>query len=52
MVTTVFHLLTGRTLDRGILKGVFPPVGIGNGGLRQAREFGEKLAARLGAGEI
>ncbi len=52
MVTTVFHLLTGRTLDRGILKRVFPPVGIDEGGLRQARQFGETLAARLGAGEI
>lgn len=52
MVTTVFHLLTGQTLDRGFLKRVFPPVGIGEGGLGQARQFGERLAARLGAGEI
>lgn len=52
MVTTVFYLLTGRTLDRGVFKRVFPPVGIGDGGVEQARIFGERLAARLATGEI
>jgi hypothetical protein len=52
MVTTVFYLLTGRTLDRGFFKRVFPPVGIGEGGLQQSRIFGEKLSARLATGEI
>jgi len=52
MVTTVFHLLTGRTLDHGPFKKIFPPVGIGEDGLRQARQFGERLSVRLAAGEI
>ena len=50
-ITTVFHLLTGRTLDRGPLKRVFPPIGIGEDGLRRAREFGKRLSARLTAGD-
>ena len=52
MVTTVFYLLTGRTLGRGPLKKIFPPVGISEDGLRQARQFGERLSVRLAGGEI
>jgi hypothetical protein len=47
MVSTVFYLLTGIDIGRGILRKYFRPFGIGDGGLQQAREMAADLCARL-----
>jgi hypothetical protein len=51
-ISLLYFLKHGHDPERGPLKHLLKPFGVGDAGLKQARAYGENLAARLSAGTL